>query len=224
MTDLTAQLEIEWRDSVAVVHWRAGENRFNLASVAQWHAVLDELEAVDGPLAVVVTGSGKFFSNGLDLDAFAADPASAGAVVESVQRLFGRMLLFPAYTVGAFNGHVFAAGAMLGCCFDARVMRDDRGYWCLPEVDLGLPLTPAMFAVVTARLSAATAADAMNTGRRYDAHQALAAGIVEHTAAADDVVDRAVALASTVASKSRAVIAEHKRLMFSAAASACGVG
>ena len=34
----------------------------------------------------------------------------------------------------------------------------------------------------------------------------------------DDVVDRAVALASTVASKSRAVIAEHKRLMFAAAA------
>ena len=208
---------------MAIVRWHDGENRFNAASVARWHAVLDELDAVDGPLAVVITGEGKFFSNGLDLEGFAADPAAAGAVVAEVHRLLGRLLLFPAYTVAALNGHTFAAGAMVSCCVDARVMRADRGYWCLPEVDLGLPLTPGMFAAVTARLSVACAAEAMNTGRRYTAAEARDAGIVDHVTDDAGVLPLARELAAAVAGKNRAVIAEHKRLLFADAARACGV-
>src|SRR5690606_13886824 len=124
-----AVIDIEREGDVAVVRWRDGEHRFNRASVDRWHEVLDELEATEGPLAVVIVGEGKFFSNGLDLDAFAADPEGAGAVVDDVHRLFGRLLLFPAYTVAALNGHTFAGGAMLACCADLRVMRQERGYW-----------------------------------------------------------------------------------------------
>lgn len=112
-------IEIERQpDGVAVVQWADGENRFNRASVARWHEVVDELEAIEGPLAVVVVGDGRFFSNGLDLASFAADPAGAGVVIDEVHRLFGRLLVFPAYTVFALNGHAFAGGAMLACCAD----------------------------------------------------------------------------------------------------------
>ncbi len=216
-------LTIESRGDVRVIHWQDHENRFNATSVGKWHEVLDELEGTAGPMSVVITGDGKFFSNGLDLESFATDRSGAAAVINDVHRLLGRMLLLPAYTVAALNGHTFAAGAMLACTVDARVMRNDRGYWCLPEVDLGLPLTPPMFAAVTARLSTVTAAEAMNTGRRYTADEALAAGIVDHVASEDEVVDRAVSLASAVAGKDRSVIAEHKRMLFSEAARICGV-
>ncbi len=215
-------IELAWQDHVAVVHWDDGENRLNAASVARWHELLDDLEHVEGPLAVVVTGTGKFFSNGLDLDAFAANPDTSAATVAEVHRLLGRLLLFPAYTVAALNGHTFAAGAMLACCVDRRVMRTDRGYWCLPEADLGLPLTDAMFAAVTARLSTATAAEAMNTARRYSASDALAAGLVDETAPEGEVLERAVAVATPLATKDRRVIATHKRLLFGAAAAMCG--
>ena len=57
---------------------------------------------------MVVVGEDRFFSNGLDLEGLAADPEGTGAVVEDVHRLFGRLLLFPAYTVAALNGHTFA--------------------------------------------------------------------------------------------------------------------
>lgn len=117
---------------------------------------------------------------------------------------------------------MFAAGAMLACCFDVRVMRDDRGYWCLPEVELGLPLTEPMFAAVTARLPVGAAAEAMNTGRRYTAPEALAAGIVEHTAPEAEVLERATALAAPLAGKDRKVIAAHKRMLFGEAARTCG--
>ena len=217
-----AMIDLEQHGDVVLLRWADGENRFNRDSVARWHEVLDDLESRDGPMAVVLTGEGKFFSNGLDLDAFAVDPDGAGPILEGVHRLFGRMLLFPAFTVAALNGHAFAGGAMLACAFDQRVMRGDRGYWCLPEVDLGLPVTPGMFAVITSRLSTAAAADALVTGRRYGAEEALALGIVEHTAAEADVVGRAVELASEMAGKNRAVIADHKRQLFAPAAAACG--
>jgi enoyl-CoA hydratase/carnithine racemase len=101
-------------------------------------------------------------------------------------------------------------------------MREDRGYWCLPEADLGLPLTEAMFATVTSRLPVAIAAEAMNTARRYTAAEALAAGLVEHVAPESEVLERTVALAAPMAAKDRDVIAQHKRLLFGDAARICG--
>jgi Delta3-Delta2-enoyl-CoA isomerase len=215
-----AVLDVEEVGPVRVLHWRDGENRFNGASMAAWHAVLDDLEHVDGPLALVAVGEGKFFSNGLDLDWISA-AHDAPAFMADVHRLLGRMLVFPAYTVAALNGHTFAAGAMLSSAFDHRIMRDDRGYWCLPEVDLGLPLTPAMTATVTAKLPAIAAHDAMLTARRYDADAALAIGIVDDTAPETEVLDRAIAAATAMATKNRSVIAEHKRQLFGAASAAC---
>jgi enoyl-CoA hydratase/carnithine racemase len=159
----------------------------------------------------VWTGSGKFFSNGLDLDRFAKFPHELGTTAALLQRLFSRILLFPAYTACALNGHAFAAGAMLSCTTDYRVMRSDRGYWCLNEADLGLPLTDAMAALVMGRLPPATAREAMLTARRFDASSALAAGIVDAVADHDDVLPTAMAHARHMLSKSRPVIAIHKR-------------
>jgi enoyl-CoA hydratase/carnithine racemase len=172
----------------------------------------------------VTTGEGKFFSNGLDLDWVLAGGEGSLGFMDDVHRLFGRLLGFPAFTVAAVNGHAFAGGAMLATAHDHLVMREDRGYWCLPEVDLGLPLTPAMYATVAAHLPEATRRDAALTGRRYAGPEALAAGIVHEIVAEDAVLDRAVEVAAALAGKNRDVIAEHKRLMYGDAIAICGVG
>ncbi len=215
-------VDMEHVGDVAVVRMADGENRFNVGSLRRWHELLGELEAAEGPLAVVITGSDRFFSNGLDLDRMAANPDEAGQTVSELHRLLGRLYLLPAYTVAAINGHAFAGGAMLTCASDVRVMRTDRGYWCLPEVDLGLPLTGPMLAVVTARLPRAAAHDAIMTGRRYTADRAAELGIVEHVASQDEVLDRSVELAAAMASKDRSVIAMHKRMLFAQVAAECG--
>jgi enoyl-CoA hydratase/carnithine racemase len=215
-------LDMDQRGAVAILRWDDGENRINLASAAEWHAALDQLEQVEGPLALVVTGTGKFFSNGLDLDRFAVEPDEWRPTVRSAHVLMGRLLVFPAYTVAAINGHAFAAGAMVSACFDARVMRSDRGYWCLPEVDLGLPFTDGMAAAVTARLPMEAAHDAMITGRRYTAEEALALGIVTDTSDEARLLDLAIDLAAPMAGKDRSVIGAHKRLLFGDAARRCG--
>jgi enoyl-CoA hydratase/carnithine racemase len=214
-------LGIEVRGDVRIVWWRDGENRYRDDSLDAWAAVLDELESVDGPLAVVVANDGKYWSNGLDLDWMAATGAGSDFVAR-VHLLLGRMLVFPAYTVAAVNGHAFAGGAMLAAACDVRVMRDDRGWWCLPEADLGLPLTDAMYATVASRLTGPTLQEAVLTGRRYTGPEAVAADIAQAAVPEDQVLDRAVELAAAMAGKDRATLAAHKGLLHGPAATICG--
>lgn len=51
-------------------------------------SLLDEVEASEGPAALVTTGAGKFYSNGLDLGVVGGDPAGLPAYVSRVQRVF----------------------------------------------------------------------------------------------------------------------------------------
>ena len=102
-----------------------------------------------------------------------------GGYVERVQALFEKVLTLPVPTVAAVNGHAFGAGAMLAMAHDWRVMRSDRGYVCFPEVDIRIPFTVGMNALVMAKLTPRAAVDAMTTGRRYAADAAVAAGLVD---------------------------------------------
>lgn len=216
-------IDLDQHGDVWVLTMRNGENRFNLESIAALHAALDRVEQIETPVALVTTGEGKFYSNGLDLDwLLSAGPEAAG-FIDDVHRLLGRVLGFAGVTVAAVNGHAFAGGAMLTAAHDAAVMREDRGYWCLPEVDLGLPLSPAMYAVVAAHISEPTLRVALHSGRRYSAADALAAGIVTEVAAESAVVERAIVRAAELASKNRDVIRAHKRLMYADALRLCGV-
>jgi enoyl-CoA hydratase/carnithine racemase len=110
---------------------------------------------------------------------------------------------------------------MLASVHDFIVMREDRGYWCLPEIDIGLSLTPPMHALVAAKLPRITLHEALITGRRYSAPEAVKAGIVHEAAAANEVVTRAVELAGELVAKDRRVIAEHKRLTLASALRLC---
>jgi enoyl-CoA hydratase/carnithine racemase len=207
-------LELDRDGSVWVLRMRGGENRFNLEWLDGVNAALDRVEASDGPRALVTTGEGKFYSNGMDLDWLATVPHEAAGYLRAIYALLGRMLSFPAITVAAVNGHAFGAGALLTTAHDFAVMREDRGYWCMPEADLGLPLTAEYLSVLTARLPAATVHEAVLTGRRYGGPDALAAGIVSRAVGEADVLPRAVELAAALAGKNPAAIAEHKRLLY----------
>jgi enoyl-CoA hydratase/carnithine racemase len=199
-------------DAVAVLTWNDGENRINFDSLARINEILDELETIEGPLALVLTGTGKFFCNGLDLGRFGGDGAELVATLAELNRTIGRLMIFPAYTVAALNGHTFAGGALLSCAFDYRVMREDRGYWCMNEAEIGLALDEQLLSILLHRLPRATAVDAMLRAHRFSGPEALAREIVESTAGELDVVNRAVEVALAMADMDRATLRTHKCL------------
>jgi enoyl-CoA hydratase/carnithine racemase len=196
------------------------ENRFNADSLGELSALLDEAEAVDGPKALVVKATGKYWSNGLDLDWMMADTERAGPLLAGVHALYARILVAPMPTVAAITGHAYAGGAMLSVAHDIKVMRADRGYWCLPEVDLGLPFTPGMNALLVAKLPKRTAHESMTTGRRYTAPEAVDAGILDATAAEDAVVSTAIERAAALAGKAGPALGEIKARLYADALAA----
>ncbi len=129
------------------------ENRFSLEWLSTTAALLDEVAGSDQPAALVTTGSGKFFSNGLDLEWLGAHPDQLGSYVDRIHALFAQVLTLPVPTVAAVNGHAFGGGAMLAMAHDHRVMRSDRGFFCFPEVDIHIPFTEGMSALITAKLT-----------------------------------------------------------------------
>jgi enoyl-CoA hydratase/carnithine racemase len=217
-------IKLDRQDAVWIMTMCNGENRFNRQSLDALHGALDTVEACDPPVALVTTGEGKYFSNGYDLEQMATVPDEIAGLAADLHRLLGRLTALPLITVAAVNGHAFGGGAQLAIAHDYVIMRADRGYWCLPEADLGLPLTPEMFAVITAKLPARTAQEAIMTGRRYDGSDAVAAGIAHRAVAEDQVLAEAIALAAPLAAKDRRTLIEHRRLLYGEVMTICGVG
>jgi enoyl-CoA hydratase/carnithine racemase len=191
-----------------------GENRFHPDWIAAVNAALDEVEKGDGARALVTAASGKFFSNGLDLEWLLANPEQYQQYVISVHDLFARVLSLPLITVAALQGHTFAAGAMLSLAHDFRVMRADRGFWCLPEAEIDIPFTRGMSALIQARLTPQTAHAAMTTARRYGGQDALDAAIVDRAVAEDEVRAAAMELATTHAGKAGGTLGTIKARLY----------
>ena len=213
-------IELDREGDVFVLRMREGENRFSLAWLDAVEAALDRVQASEGPVALVTTGDGKFYSNGMDLDWLASAPARAGEYLQMIYHVLGRVLSFPAVTVAAVNGHAFGGGAQLAVAHDFVIMRADRGYWCMPEADLGLPLTPEYMSLLRAKLPGRTLHEALVTGRRYGGLDARAAGIVHQVASEDEVLPQSIELAAELVGKHRSTLAEHKRLMYGEAINA----
>ncbi|WP_067826435.1 enoyl-CoA hydratase-related protein [Actinomadura kijaniata] len=209
-------IDLQRDGDVFVLRYDSGENRFHPDFLTAVHKVLDEVAATEGPRALVTVGTGKFYSNGLDLEWLGENRDRFEQYLKDVNALYARLLELPLPTVAAVNGHAFAGGAMLTLAHDVAVMRTDRGFFCLPEVDLGMSFTPGMSALIQSRLTPAVAHEAMVTGRRYTAEQAQAAGIVRLTAAEADVLPTAVRTAAELAPKDGKVVGKIRSDMYRA--------
>jgi len=198
---------------VFVLNLGDDENRFNDRSLDALERCLGEVEAA-APCALVTTATGKHWSGGLDLEWMATQGDEAPRFLLRVHELLARMLEMGVPSVAALQGHTFAAGAMFALAHDDRVMRADRGFFCLPEIDLRLPFTPGMNALIAARLSPRAAHEAMTTGRRYGGADAARVGLVEEAVPETEVMPRALARAAALASKDPGTLAAIKRRLY----------
>ena len=199
------------------------ENRFSPDWLEAVGSALDQIESTTEPAVLVTIGGGKFYSNGLDLEWLGQNFDQHDTYVARVEDLFARILTLPVPTVAAVNGHAFGAGAMLAMAHDYRVMREDRGYFCFPEVDIHIPFTPGMAALIQAKLPPQTAVTAMTTGHRYGGQEALAAALVDHTAPEAGVVDTAVGRLQPILGKDSATLGAIKTVMYAAVTEALRV-
>ena len=208
--------------AVSLLRFDDGENRFTREWLDQVDHALDEV-AAQASTALVTTGTGKFYSNGLDVDEIRDDLEHGGDYLARVQHLLAKVLTLGVPTVAAANGHAFGGGAMLALAHDFRLMNAEKGFLCFPEIDLGLSFAPGMARLIQSKVSPQAAVEAMTTGRRYGGADAAAAGFVDTAVAPDGLVETAVDRASALVGKNAETLAAIKHVMFETAAAALRV-
>lgn len=209
-------VDITCRGTVAVVTMNQGENRFHPAFIENLLAAMDRVEADASIRALVVTSvHEKIFSNGLDLDWLApriqrGDLQPVKVFFYRLNDLFRRILTFPMVTFAAISGHAFGAGAIFSCAFDFRTMREDRGFFCLPEVDLGIPFLPGMNALLERAVPRHKLTEMQLSGLRLTGAECLDHHIVSAVFPAETLLEQTWELAESF-NKKRAAVAEIKR-------------
>lgn len=214
-------IELERDGEVFVLTLNDGENRWNTTFVREIDRALDEVEASEGPAALVTRSANeKFFSNGLDLDWLAAEGehrgGDRGAFGDEFMKLMARTITLGVPTVCAVNGHAFGAGMMFALCHDLRVMREDRGFICANEMQLGMRIPTPELALFRHKLPADAFFETVQLARRWTGPEALAAGIVQRIADQESLPGLAMERAKTLAplGAKREIYGGQKELLF----------
>lgn len=202
--DGAGMVELDRDGDVFVLTMADGENRWNTTFTRAMNAALDEVEASEGPAALVTTSADpKFFSNGLDLEWIQSSGEHRGgdraAFGGEFMAFMARVMTLSVPTVAAIGGHTFGAGFMLALCHDVRVMREDRGFLCANELDLGMAIPHAELGLFRHKLAMPVFFETVQLARRWTGPDALASGVVQHTASLDEVLTTATSRAAELA-------------------------
>lgn len=213
-----ALFDIEIDENTAILKMNSEENKFNISFCKGYMSALDEIERNKNINNLVVASAhDKIWSNGIDVEWLTLATARNDPEVQQFHKIRDdvqmRIQFFPMLTVAAITGHAFGAGAVLACCFDFRFMRSDRGFFCLPEVDLKIPIEGNHVAFLRKALPMKMVEEAMFTGKRFTGPECESSGFVRKACPADQVVREAVAFAKTL-NKGREIVSIMKKTLY----------
>lgn len=192
--------------AIFTIKLNRGQNQFSPSSVLSINEALTVVEkkAVDlakqndsiQRAALVTVGAGKYYSTGLMLQDSEVQSDLPKFLSKHYLQLMGRLLVFPLVTVAAINGHAFAGGMVMAMANDFRVMRADRGFLCMNEIELPSPVPAGMAAVVRAKTSSPSALrDCFLSAKRFSAQEALNLRLLDKISSEEKCLEDAVKLA-----------------------------
>jgi enoyl-CoA hydratase len=208
-------LTVERDGGVAVIVLRR-PTQLNALGTAMVAALDDALTAVADDPAVrvlVVSGEGKAFSAGADIKEFAAlaGPVEFRAFIERLETVLRRLERLPKPSIAAVNGMAFGGGLELALACDLRVV-DEGARLGVPEIKLGLLPGAGGTQRLPRIVAPAVAMQMLMTGDPIEAAEAHRIGLANEIAPAGAALERALALAHTLATRAPLALAAVKRL------------
>ena len=130
------------------------DNVWDLERCVKYLAILDEIEATEGPGIMVTIGTGpRHFSTGFDLQYWAKSSKNIRDSILAFNEIMCRVIEFPMPTLCVFNGTAWAGGLIWGLCHDYRIMNEKIGTLSLSELAVGLPIMPPYLKVTQAKIN-----------------------------------------------------------------------
>ena len=207
-------------ETVAIITMTNGENRQNLEFAKTLNAMLDEIIADKSISALIITSNDeKNFSQGIDVvwimdNMQKNNHQPVTDFINEMDNVFKKLLLYPVPVIAAINGHAFGNGSIISCACDFRFMRSDRGFFCFPEVNIGIPFRWGMNAFVKKAIPLHILSQMQFTGNRYTAPELEKHNIIVKACAnQEDLMDSTIAFAKTL-QKKRGILGEMKKRMY----------
>ncbi len=210
---------VDWEKdgTVAIMTMNNGENRQNPEWAEAMFSTYSEIIADEGIKALVLTSSdSKNFCLGIDVQWLMnkiseQDYTSISDWLYRNNEVFKALLTAPIPTIAAITGHAFGNGAVLAGACDFRFMRADRGYFCFPEVDMGIQFTPSMIEWMKRIMPYPLFTRMLFTGEKVNASELQENGVILKSCEdAGMTLDSAIAFGKTF-NKSRITMGEMKQ-------------
>ena len=166
-----------------------------------------ELNSTTGEKALIITGSSdKYFNVGFDLDELIRkkDRVLSANLIVDLTEVLRRLIVFPLPTIAAINGHCYGGGVMLAMACDWRIMLNESGDFCLPEVLIGSNIPVGMREVFRIKMRPNVFRTAALTGKKYTCKQALEDKLIDEMVMhRQDLLQRAIEFGKSVAKYSK---------------------
>ena len=191
------------RDRVAWITLdRPPLNVLNLPMLAEFRAFLTTIERNTGIDHVVLQGTGRAFSAGVDVKDHTREKVPA--MLDAVHGVIRALLTLPQVTIAAISGACLGGGLELASACDFIIATEDS-FFATPEINVGC-YPPVALARFPEQLGYRRAAEMILTGRRFTAGEALSIGLITRVVPAGKLQDGVEDLLRELDSKSRAVL------------------
>jgi enoyl-CoA hydratase len=190
-------IDIEHRGPVAVVRFDHG--KVHALDVDLLVSLLDALGSVEDSEAgaVVVTGTGRVFSAGVDLQQVLDGGADyLGRFLPLLISAFERLFSYPLPVVAAVNGPAVAGGCVLACACDRRLLVEG-GRIGASELLVGVPFPVSALEILRWACGSRTE-EVVLTGALFGSDEALSIGLAHEIVAPDGLLDRALEVATAL--------------------------
>ncbi|RJP73319.1 MAG: enoyl-CoA hydratase/isomerase family protein [Candidatus Abyssobacteria bacterium SURF_17] len=209
----TGTVRTETFDEIAIVTLnKPPVNAIDLTLIHDAEKCLKSIEEDGKTLAVVITGSGKCFSAGLDLKTVPYySQSEQRQMVEDLNRIVAWLYGFPLPIVTAINGHAIAGGFILAMSSDYRIGTSSSCKLGVTESRVGIPFPISTMEVMKGELAPAVSRRMILVGHTIGSEEALSQGVLDEIQTPDNVLPRAIAVAKDFASLPSEAYATIKR-------------
>lgn len=204
---MAERITVEDRDQATIVTMQDGKvNALSRDFLGELGAKLEKACAQERP--VILTGSGGYFSAGLDLkEVPTLDEEGLRDLLERFKGAVKPILKAPVPVIAAIDGFAIAGGAIIALSCDYRVATPEAEIGAT-ELQVGIPFPPTDLDLFTGRLPTRTIRRTILNPNRSKGEQALELGWVDELA--DDAVDGALAASQTLGGTNPAAFQDLK--------------
>lgn len=179
----------------------AKDNRFNPDFCTALNEALDFITSDQIPkypqskFSMIITGTGRFFSNGLDLNYLLSTDNPNQFLIDHYEPLVYKFLTFGIPTVALINGHAFAGGMCLALAQDYRISTIKcKALLSMNELHIKAAIPAGMLSVLRAKLSSPQILRDCIYARRWTVKEAHKDGIIDLLIEDSDIKIKGAAL------------------------------